>query len=382
MKQLDGYSMMIVCKYLKQFRDVRNLGLVSKKNSELPLKFHFNPISVTQKSRKFFPKMQTQYLYTANDEIIENMDKYIITYPIDVKYVLNPTLLKTEKKITTDNIKYVNVCLTQTIPTHQLMELKISKFAVDVPKDLTDYSPLNYATRLCPSFFAYNSLTSFKFPNTMRKFGKELFSGCSQLVEVDYAYSSGTIKERTFSGCHALRRVKLSPFNSLRELTLIDIKVVNVSVNGNEIYGRVPYRIFKTMKNVVCNEVFFGKEDYMKGEKQIPDGVVSIECGCFNCLYDLKEMNIPDSVTEIGDCAFHRCAALTRVKVSKNLKKIGWMAFGFCEKLTNIEFPPSVNTIPTRCFVECSSLETVKGQNLTNIETEAFLDCKAKVVKA
>ncbi|ELP84016.1 hypothetical protein EIN_346330 [Entamoeba invadens IP1] len=59
---------MIVSEYLKTINDFINLEFVCKKFGGNMEKFHFNPIPLNSKTIKYFPNVETFYLWNEGDE--------------------------------------------------------------------------------------------------------------------------------------------------------------------------------------------------------------------------------------------------------------------------------------------------------------------------
>ena len=74
---LDNYSIFIASRHFQTINDFINLELLSSKFYGNMTKFFYNPISLTSTTRKFFPNIQTLYIYSSKDELFEN-DKQII----------------------------------------------------------------------------------------------------------------------------------------------------------------------------------------------------------------------------------------------------------------------------------------------------------------
>ncbi|ELP92959.1 hypothetical protein EIN_263430 [Entamoeba invadens IP1] len=79
--QLDRYSMMIVSKYFNYISDYINMVFVCKKLEEIPEMFHFNPISVSFITQKYFPNVETLHLYTEKDKFLSKYRQYYVHYP-------------------------------------------------------------------------------------------------------------------------------------------------------------------------------------------------------------------------------------------------------------------------------------------------------------
>ncbi|EKE42211.1 hypothetical protein ENUP19_0050G0022 [Entamoeba nuttalli] len=383
MKQLDSYSMMIVAKYLNNSNELMNIVLVCRKNKELLDKFRFNPIPLNNQSKKLFHYIETQYLYSPEEERDNTYSNTTYCYPINL----------TEIDLNDYSKKYLRIVVNQfslldSLNNKETMKkLHITDLKIKFPPSITNFNILSSVTKLGRKTFNENTqLNQITLPNCIRKLGKELFYGCSNLTLIDFGYGWNTIKEGTFKGCVSLQTIKLSPFNSMCELTMIPKKEINIICNGPTIYGKIPYSISKVLKlhSVQCNKIYYGKEDLLNSTTTItnnkitiPKEVNIIESGCFNCNYTLKSIQIPEGITKLGKYSFYRCTSLTSIQLPSTLKIIKKSCFGFCENLIEIEIPQNVKEIPTECFIGCNKMKRIKVKKNISIAPDALTNCNA-----
>ena len=67
---LDNYCVFIASRYLDTLADHLNLVRVAKRFRGNMEKFHYNPIAIDEQTAKFFPNIETQYLYSSGDCIL------------------------------------------------------------------------------------------------------------------------------------------------------------------------------------------------------------------------------------------------------------------------------------------------------------------------
>ena len=72
---LNVESIFYVSKYFESVDDHVNLILSSRKFQNNMSNFKYNPVSINEKTRKFFDKMETLYIYLENDYKCENDEK-------------------------------------------------------------------------------------------------------------------------------------------------------------------------------------------------------------------------------------------------------------------------------------------------------------------
>ena len=103
----------------------------------------------------------------------------------------------------------------------------------------------------------------------------------------------------------------------------------------------------------------------------VKDGFTSIGNYTFELLHDVNKISIPDTVTSIGLYCFFYCGAKS-IKLSQNIQTIPYMCFFNCSNLTDINIPNECKHISENAFWGTSSLQTVSGSNVNEIENCAF----------
>ena len=96
LSRMDQYTMFITTRWFETIEDHINLIMTTRRFKNNMTKYHYNPISLTQTTRDFFPNLQTLYIYSMNEEIFEGDSRIIFRKEIkDEKY----GLYLNEKKI-------------------------------------------------------------------------------------------------------------------------------------------------------------------------------------------------------------------------------------------------------------------------------------------
>ena len=85
---------------------------------------------------------------------------------------------------------------------------------------------------------------------------------------------------------------------------------------------------------------------------------------------------IEKGVTSIGNYAFAQCTSLTLVTIPDGVATIGERAFYHCKNLTSVTIPNSVTYIGIEAFYNCWRMEYAKIIGNTQIDKEAFKDCR------
>ena len=65
---LDNYTVFIASRHFNTFQDYVNLELSTSRYQGNMTKFHYNPISITRSTRKFFDHLKTLYIYDSHDD--------------------------------------------------------------------------------------------------------------------------------------------------------------------------------------------------------------------------------------------------------------------------------------------------------------------------
>lgn len=111
-------------------------------------------------------------------------------------------------------------------------------------------------------------------------------------------------------------------------------------------------------------------------EARIPEGVVSIDNGCFASCGLLRRVVLPSTLRELGVGAFADCRKLEAFDLPKGITRIRKETFSGCESLATIVVPPTVTSIGEWAFRDCTNLQTVTlPPGVVEICAESFLMC-------
>lgn len=90
----------------------------------------------------------------------------------------------------------------------------------------------------------------------------------------------------------------------------------------------------------------------------------------------MKNISIPNSIITIGNGTFECCKSLTSISIPNSVIAIRNFVFSGCKSLTSVSIPNSVTTIEAYTFESCKSLSSVSIPNsVKTIEEEAFYGC-------
>ena len=199
------------------------------------------------------------------------------------------------------------------------------------------------------AFSGCNTLTDVEIPNTVTSIGESAFYNCMALKSITIPSSIKSIGDWAFTGCLNLKAV-------------CNLSTLKISV-GAESFGAVA-----KYAEVVTNEPF--KQTNKKTRKTTKTAVVVKDViDLYD--FDIKEgvlvkyignggnVVIPSNVKTIGEEAFFDCASITNVTIPNSVKKIEFCAFDLCTGIKEITIPSSVEEIAGSVFSRCSNLTTI-----------------------
>ncbi|KAL7711938.1 Leucine rich repeat containing protein BspA family protein [Entamoeba marina] len=252
-KRVDSYSALICSKYFKTEDDFVNLICVNSKFKETTEKLRFNPISID--SLKLFPKIQTQYLYSKDDIMINSkqIGMYEIWYIIDYE----------------EYTRYENI---NNVKCHSVEYTKNNRitYGDEIP---------NGVTLLGDKCFQWcKTISSIDLPSSLTSLGDRCFQWCSTLSSINLPSSLTSLGDNCFQWCETLSNVNLSSSTPLQFLS---------------------DRCFQW-----CSSL---------SSINLPSSLTSLGDNCFQQCSSLSLINLPSSLTSLGKCCFHGCDKLKGV---------------------------------------------------------------------
>lgn len=186
------------------------------------------------------------------------------------------------------------------------------------------------------------------------KISNRAFGLCSKITSITVPESITNIGEAVFSGCSNLQNINVS--------------------EGNDHYKSINGILFdKNEKTLISYPSGIKAQNYV-----VPCGVVNIEDHAFEGCSGLNCLVLPNSVINIGDYAFNKCSNLTKINIPNSVMRIGKEAFSRCTSLRSISIPESVTRIESFTFGACMSLTDVLfSGSISNIEDRAFKWCSS-----
>ncbi|KAL7713693.1 Leucine rich repeat containing protein BspA family protein [Entamoeba marina] len=386
---IDSYSMMIVSKYFLSKDDYINMICICKKYKDTLDKFRYNPISVGNLT--LFKNIQTQYLYSPNDEKIPNMFKYIIFYTI--------TLKKYERMVLDDNVRVLNIenvfsdgytsltvdpivnrlghnryqfCTFTSfeIPTH-ITSIGDGCFSSCGLKELVIPESIQSIGAHC--FERCYKLSSISIPDTLFHFGEYCFSFCKSLIHISIPYSISSLGLSCFEGCCSLKSIRFH--SSVTEIgnncffECTNLKEVMVP-HCKKFTTKTPYWISLLLKNqeIECPNKVFTRDDVVKYSNQIQD-VQSLSDFCYS-YSSITEISIPSTITSIGSFCFVGCDKLSSLTLHSSLKHIGDCCFERCSSLQSLSIKPCCDFFEGKLPYFMSTILTSTSIHLLNLVYE------------
>ena len=393
---IDPFNMMVVGKYLDSIKDFGNLAMVNKKYGDLANSYRLNPVEASsERDAAFFPQMETYYCSVSDKEFVytfpnDNIKRLVyLPYSFDsnsYKEVLIYNGIAYDDGTETHDWEYKfdikdNDPMKGCSITFTKGEKEIV-FMFDPSYNGNLYSMLCYDTLLercsveikarpllkLPTpvdrrfDIPYRSREEIVIPDSVGNIGREAFSSCIGLTNINIPNSVTSIGDGAFNGCEELEEITIPG---------------SVKIIGNFIFNKCIKLERVTISNGVENIGSFAFNDCFNLTKiNIPNSVTSIGKRAFSSCIGLTNINIPNSVTSIEQETFYYCKSLTQINIPSSVKSIGQRAFHYCIGLTSINIPNSVTSIDPNAFSWCVNLNHIEynGEVYTTVGSfmEAF----------
>ncbi len=341
---LDNYCLFIASRYFETLEDHINLTNVSKRCRGNMEKFHYNPISVNERTVKFFPNVETLHLYNKDDKYLEGwrIEKYVDWRHLSFIEMLEERkhnkIIEFKEMVLERNDFYkflqkaTQELVQQDIITMSVNRKKCSKgniTHIDLNKIKAEIVEIS---NRC--FQKYIALTSIRMPSCVHSLNIACFYGCEALTSISIPSSVSKLGDSCFACCESLKN--------------IDIQGVVSDLHSRCFYG------CKALTSI-----------------SIPSSVTFLGGSCFAYCESLKEIVIPDGVENIPWNCFYGCKSLTSIRLPSSVSKLGDVCFFGCGSLLEVTLPSRLKTFGQCCFANCLSLTTFHIDML-NGETKTF----------
>lgn len=164
--------------------------------------------------------------------------------------------------------------------------------------------------------FFNSRIENIWIPDSVKKIGTEVFSGCSHLTNIKLPNQLQTISASMFRNCE-------------------NLEIIN-----------------------------------------IPDTVSKIDEYAFYMCLNLKEVILPENLKIIDFFAFCSCEQLEHIQLPSKLVTIGRYSFNGCTSLQYMKIPETVKVIGESAFARCSNLVVEIPDNFQGYIANAFYGCK------
>ncbi|ELP93950.1 hypothetical protein EIN_180170 [Entamoeba invadens IP1] len=342
---LDRYSMMIVSKYFVCLNDFKNLILVCKKFEEIPLMFHFNPISWKPKIKIYFENVETLHLYSKHDKFVSGFYQYYVHYPLNLTKL---KMLNEKMKVVCPHIAFSardlqngfsyiywsagTAHFTTSRPSQSVdLELNASCLSVfsNIKKKLfiTRNDVIKYVSIDCPvteicesAFYGMKYIGDKNIAPTVKVIRKDALSG-SDLKQLDLSHVEVFEKQENLKTLTALTMNSTITFNKLYQCdSLQSIEIVGAKL----VKGKAACWM-KTLfdaKNLEVDEYVYTCKDCELLNGMLPSNITNLKTVKNDVrLKDLEidTYSVPDSVTAIFPVNFEKCKSIKKLLLPKCL---------------------------------------------------------------
>ena len=372
---LDNYCIFIASRYFESIEDFINLEFVCKRLRGNMEKFHYNPINLTINNAKYFPNIETQFIYENNYEFITGakIQQYCSFVPISYEDSLK---MNEERKIEFKKIYF-------TTKDFYLSHMKKKRENTDFNYNFIVPDGVNVINSFCcednqlleqmtlpisiislgeKAFNNCTQLSSINLPDGITYIGDSCFHNCSSLSNIHLPSTLTYFNNNWFIGCNKLTKLSLSPYiETLPNDAFCKLSIQKLSLPQKIISFEPSW--FNQCSNLTCLKLppFIKECSYysfynltqlkelktpnnwkLKRDRFIiiNEGILSsIDLNCFNKIMinkkkfhkkQLQTFTIPSDITKINDLCFANCQQLSKLKRIENIKEFGKGCFMNC----------------------------------------------------
>ena len=274
---MDQYSMFITTRWFETIEDHINLVLSTRRFKENMTKFHYNPISVTSQTVKFFPNVETLYSYKENDEYLEGgrIQRYV-----DLNRKVSYYEYEEMKEKVINKGKEI-----------EFKRIVWTKYDTDI-----EYKKQNPKNK---RFFKLN----ITIPEGVKEIEENCFDDC--LWNVNELTIPSTVK--------IIPRYLLMKLCHLKKLI-------------------IPHDV-----NILVYTIFYDVNNCLYSNK-LPESIEILNNEEFK-FKSFQRFTIPTNVTKLSDFCFANSFELKEIKGLEHVKEIGKGCFINCRKFNKYQYP-------------------------------------------
>lgn len=227
-----------------------------------------------------------------------------------------------------------------------------------IPDGLTSIK--NYAFNAFPA-----NVTTFKIPASVKSIGDRAFANCTGIESISIPDSVSTIGAYAFSGCNGLKSVT------------IPNAVTNLGIYSFQNCSNLSALTLPTALSGINEGVFSGCSKLTS--VNFPESLVSLGKSAFSGCTALVLSTIPSTINSIGESCFSACVGLKSIAIPSSVSVINNSVFSGCTGLASVQLPNSIKSIGNQAFSGCNALTSISIPANTNINYNAFQNCKGLV---
>ena len=250
--------------------------------------------------------------------------------------------------------------------------------AVTIPSKL---GGANVTVLMSNLFMDCEELTSVSFPSSLKLIAFRAFSGCTALRQVKlpaglsrlgrFAFSNSGVEEVELPS--TLDEIQDAAFNECHSLSSVTLHEGLVKIGGS-VFSGCHNLASCTLPSTVREIGTYAFLESGLESVDIPVGVEVLEQNTFEGCRRLVSVSIPNTVTNIGQSVFAR-TALTSVELPAGLRFLGDNAFQESQ-LAAVTIPVGVTELNGGTFRSCTNLTSVTlPAGLTSLGNEEFNGC-------
>lgn len=205
----------------------------------------------------------------------------------------------------------------------------------------------DFITKIGENAFSNRDVQKVILSPSLKLIGKNAFSWCEHLTEIELPDSLQMIDDGAFSNCCSLVNIKLP-----KDLKFIGANAFRACSAIKEL--ELPETLHTISRRAFDFCVSLEKID-------VPQGIMRLAEGVFSHCENLRKVTLPENLTEIGAWAFAECYELREINFPPLLQTINEVAFMNCRSLVAFDLPKSLRTLGRQAFVGCSSLHLVNA---------------------